>query len=180
MLKEGFFLVYNALRLNKKEFVILNYYRYIEKDNDSTFYLSLLFYKSNNYLLINRIKIGDEAPLYDFNSEITNENMCLINNDLLCVGIKKLGIYLIKISTHEIITSIEDNYDFFSIKPFLDKYIIISQYFGDSFIIFKHEKEHLEKVEIIELEYDILQILDNKIILTYNKDVINLWKLNKK
>ena len=78
----------NILKLNENEFVTSSF-------NDKC----IKFWNSNNYSNIVTINNIESTGAW--------KNMCLLENDLLCVGgYNSKGFYLIKISTHQLIKNI--------------------------------------------------------------------------
>lgn len=186
-------LIYNALKLNEKEFTTLEY---IHRNTRFKYDPILKFYNSKKYSFITEIKFKCSffcTPCLKYPySELLNENMCLINKDLFCVGIKALGIYLIKISTHEIIKEYNDEKEFYfggikSIIKYSDNLFLISKIIYDInkdkyngvIIIFKYEKENMQKLLISSTGDDCYYCykLNNNMILIYNNRIINFLKL---
>jgi hypothetical protein len=123
----------NILKLNEKEFVI-----------STSFDKCLKFWNSKDYSIISNIN-NVEIP------ENTLKNMCLFENDILCVGGENSkGFYLIKISIHQIIKNIIGPYTIFSINKCLDGgflCIIEDEKEKYSIVKYKYENENLEKIE---------------------------------
>ena len=184
-------LMYNALKLNRKEFAVLEvrYYRIHEGFKKFLFSPILKFYNSNNYKLLKEIKLNDleyksHFPKRDYNS--TYENICLINKDLLCVGFDCKGMNLIKISTHECIKyinyyeePIKDIYIFntSSIIKFSKNLFIVCGRF-DLLIIYKYErdKENMKKKLLLK-KGDFCCKLNDEIFIIYKDKSFSLWNL---
>ena len=100
----------NILRLNENEFV-----------TSSCLDKCLKFWNSNNYSNI--------ATINNIECCGTWKNICLLENDLLCVGgINSKGFYLIKISTHQLIKNIIGPIVIYSINECLDGLVLCSIY----------------------------------------------------
>jgi len=160
----SYFSICNILKLNDKEFV-----------TSSTHDECIRFWNSNNYSYI--ISINNILSYsYCF------QNMCLLENDLLCVGgmISK-GFYLIKISTHQLIKNIVGPYCIFSIIKCLDDLFLCSfinecgkffigkyKYEKETFkIIFEKEKGNthfscaeLDNGKIVYIKNNLIQLLE--------------------
>ena len=130
----------NILKLNEKEFVTLSC---DEK--------CIKFYNSNNYfnfLIINNLEMNIEC-------------VCLLNNDLFCVG--GTGFYLIKISTHQFIKHIHGLIKINYIFKCLNELIlcsIIDKNKKYSLIKYKYEKENLIKIDEILYDKKILSCIE--------------------
>ena len=153
----------NILKLNKKEFVTLNI--------NGKF---LKFWNSNNYTFINMIN--------NIQSTSTLNSMCLLNDNLLCIGgIKKF--YLIQISNHQLIKIILGINRVYSIKKCLDNLFlcsIINENKHHCLIKYKIENENFEKVYEKEKAHktDIwcCTELNNEIIVSVDDLFLKLWK----
>ena len=98
----------NILKLNENEFV-----------TSSTEDKCIKFWNSNNYSKILTIK--------NIELEWTLKTMCLLENDILCVGGCNLkGFYLFKISTHQFITNIIGPKTIYAINKCLDGLFLCS------------------------------------------------------
>ena len=98
----------NILRLNKNEFVTSSY-------DDKC----IKFWNSNDYSNIININNIESTGSW--------KNMCLLDNDLLCVGgYNSKGFYLIKISTHQLIKNIIGPQTIWSINKCLDGLFLCS------------------------------------------------------
>ena len=196
-------LIYNALKPNEKEFTVLEYQTTRFKYKYEPI---LKFYNSKNYSPITKIKIKSristhfKPTLEDPHCELSNENMCLINEDLLGVGISCILIYLIKISSHELIKTIEfedTNFYFGQINSILkhtnDLFILcdrireigLNKIDFNAIIVFKYDKENIEKVFIkkilISKNDDFFlycRKLNDEIIVIYGEYNIVFLKLN--
>ena len=94
--------IFDFLKLNEKEFVI-------SSCNDNC----IKFWNSNNYSNI--------ASINNIESSWSLKNMCLLEDDILCVGGENSkGFYLIKISTHQLIKNIIGPKTIYSINECLD------------------------------------------------------------
>ena len=77
------------------------------------------FWNSNNYSNIETIN--------NIETSWSKKNMCLLENDLLCIGGDNLkGFYLIKISTHQLIKNIIGPKIIWSINKCLDGLFLCS------------------------------------------------------
>ena len=149
----------NILKLNENEFVTSSY-------GDKR----IKFWDSNE--TINNIQ-----------SSWTWKNMCLLENDLLCIGgDNSKGFYLIKISTHQLIKNIIGPKRIYSINECLDGLFlcsIIDEKGNHSLVKYKYEEQDLKKVVEKEKAHnnDIYSCveLDDGIIASGGKD--NLTKL---
>ena len=156
----------NILKLNKKEFV-----------TSSSGDICIKFWNSNNYT--NIITINNIECSWTF------KNMCLLENDLLCVGgNNSKGFYLIKISTHQLIKNIIGPKIIWSINKCLNGLFlcsIVDDKGNHSLVKYIYEEQNLKK--IVEKEkahdnniYSCIE-LNNGIIASGGKDkLIKLWK----
>ena len=100
----------NILKINKNEFVTSSTY-----DKCIKFWNS--YYYSNN------------STITSIEIEWTYQTMCLIEDDILCIGGNySKGFYLIKISTHQIIKNIIGPKTIYSISKCLDGLFLCSIY----------------------------------------------------
>ena len=122
--------VCNILKLNEKEFITSSYDdKYIK------------FWNIKNYSNI--------ITIYNINSSRSYKNMCLLDDDLLCIGGDySNGYYLIKISTHQLIKNILKPNSIISINECLDGLFLCSinenRYYN--LVKYKYENENLEKI----------------------------------
>ena len=162
----GWLCTCNILKLNKKEYVTLS----IQDRN-------LKFWNSNNYSYI--LTINKINTIWQVN------NMCLINENLLCIGgnIYK-GFYLIQISNHQIIKNIIGNKIIWSIYKCLDGLFlcsILNNYGYNSIVKYKYANLNMEIIFIKEKAHDDEFInscveLNNGIIASCGYDnLIRLW-----
>ena len=157
----------NILKLNEKEFV-----------TSSVFDKCLKFWNSNNYSMI--VKFNDIETASD-----SRKNMCLLKNDILCVGgDNSNGFYLIKIVEHQIIKFILGPKRIYSIEKSINNTLIcsiIDENNDNSLIIYNYKDEKFEIIEInkkahLKYIYSCIE-LDNGIIATGGNDnIIKLWK----
>ena len=157
----------NILKLNEKEFV-----------TSSVFDKCLKFWNSNNYSMI--VKFNDIETASD-----SRKNMCLLKNDILCVGgDNSNGFYLIKIVEHQIIKFILGPKRIYSIEKSINNTLIcsiIDENNDNSLIFYKYKDENFEIIEInkkahLKYIYSCIE-LDNGIIATGGNDnIIKLWK----
>ena len=151
------------LKLNENEFV--------------TYHLSdkcLKFWNSNNYSNISTI-----------NNIETNwrEPLCKLDNDILCVGGK--GLYLIKISNHQLINKIMDCKIMCSLYKSLDGLILCPIYENNHYSLIKYKYINQNLNKIIEKEkaftyrYKFIE-LNDEIIVSATDDAyycpISLWR----
>jgi len=124
----------------------------------------LKFWNSENYQLT--------ATINNIETDWTTKNMCLLEDDILCIGgSNSKGFYLIKISTHEIVKNIKGPKNVYSIDKCKDGMIlcsIINENENNSLIKYKYENLELKKkVEIVKAHpsniYSCIE-LDNEII----------------
>ena len=157
----------NILKLNENEFVTSSY-------GDKR----IKFWDSNDYSNIATIN-------QDIETFWTWKNMCLLENDLLCIGgDNSKGFYLIKISTHQLIKNIIGPKTIFSINKCLDGLFlcsIIDAKGNNSLVKYKYEGLDLKKVAEKEKAHDknILSCveLNDGIIASGGEDfLIKLWK----
>ena len=155
----------NILRLNENEFVTSSY-------DDKC----IKFWNSNDYSNI--------ATINNIQSSWTWKNMCLLENDLLCVGgNNSKGFYLIKISTHQLIKNIIGPKTIYSINKCLDGLFlcsIIDEKGNNSLVKYKYEEQDLKKV--VEKEkahdnyiYSCVELNDGTIASGGNDNLIKLW-----
>ena len=129
----------NIYNLNKNEFI-----------TSSCDIESLIFWNSNNYSKITSIKniktTGDSL-----------KNMCLLDNDVLCVGTNDSnGFYLIRITNHQIIQNVIGPKIIWSIIKCLDGSFVCSMVDEnniDSLVIYKYENYYLKKIKQMKTKY---------------------------
>ena len=157
----------NILKLNENEFVTSSY-------NDKC----IKFWDSNDYSNIATIN-------QDIESISTRKNMCLLENDLLCIGgDNSKGFYLIKIPTHQLIKNIIRPKTIWSINECLDGLFlcsIIDEKGNNSLVKYKYEEQDLKKVAEKEKAHDSYIFscveLNDGIIASGGRDcLIKLWK----
>ena len=129
----------NIIKLNKNEFVTSSY----EDKN-------IKFWNINNYSNI--------AIINNINCSFTYKNMCLLENNLLCIGGENInGFYLIEISSHQIIKKIFGPKTILSINICLDNLILCSIYNekGNNCLVkYKYEEQNFKKVVEKENAHD--------------------------
>jgi len=131
----------NILKINKNEFVTSSCSDYCLK-----------FWNSSNYLNIATIK--------NIQIEWTYNLMCLLDNDLLCVGGKdSKGFYLIKITTHELIKNIIGPKTIYSITECIDGLFLCSilnenGVYSIAKYEYEYENKNLKKVVEKEKAHD--------------------------
>ena len=86
--------------------------------------------------------------------------MCLLNEDTLYVRGRR-GFYLIKISTHKILTNLLLSLNIFSVYKYLDGLILYS-------VIYKKRFCSIEKYQYTEQNLNIVNIKEN----TYDKKIL--------
>ena len=121
----------NILKINENEFVTSSTY-----DKCIKFWNS--YYYSNN------------STITSIEIEWTYQTMCLIEDDILCIGGNySKGFYLIKISTHQIIKNIIGPKTIYSISKCLDGLFLCSMIDENgyySLVKYKYEEQNLKKV----------------------------------
>ena len=154
-------------QISEKELLGLNYQKQI-----------LIFYNINTFEEITTIK-----NIKFFNS------ICLINSDIFAINSNNKGIYLIKISTHEIIKHISNNSTFTYLFKAKNETIFTGEFFSDSF----GEKYEIEQWEINDNGYDwmiiskkefahdyyissIIELNDGSIVSASFDNSIKVWK----
>ena len=132
----------NILKLNENEFATSSY-------SDK----NLKFWNSNDYSNI--------ATLNNIEANWPSRSLCLIEEDILCVGgVKSKGFYLIKISTHQLIKNILGPKQIYSIYECFDGLFLcaIQNEKGNCAIAkYKYDKEDLK--EIVEKEKYIKEVI---------------------
>jgi len=127
----------NILKINEEQFVT-------SSCSDSC----LKFWNANNYSNIETIK--------NISIEWTYDLMCLIDNDLLCVGGKdSKGFYLIKISSHQLIKNILGPKTIYSIVQCVDGLFlcsIINENGNYSLAKYEYDFENKNLKKVIEKE----------------------------
>ena len=156
----------NILRLNENEFVTSSY-------SDKC----IKFWNSNNYSNI--------ATINNIETYWTWKNMCLLENDLLCIGgYNSKGFYLIKISTHQLIKNIIGPKTIYSINECLDGLFLCSIYDekgNNSLVKYKYEEQDLKKVAEKEKAHDsyiysCVELNDGIIASGGDDKLIKLWE----
>ena len=118
----------NLLKLNEEVFVSLE-----NSINNLKFWNSHFFTEIKT---INKI-----------NNSYSTQNLCLLDDDILGVGGNEYnGIYIIKISTYQLIKNIIDPFEIISIKKYKDYFICSGYYEGRSIMKYKYENEDFEKI----------------------------------
>ncbi len=121
----------NILQLNKREFV-----------TSSCGDKCLKFWNMNNYSLIKTIE--NIVTYYGF------KRMCLLEDDILCVGgINLKGLYLIQISTHQLIKNILETNSIYSIIHLVNGQFLCSIKDSNgifSIVFYEYEKCNLKKI----------------------------------
>ena len=129
----------NILILNKNEFV-----------TSSCEDKCIKFWNSNNYSNILTIK--------NIELEWTLKTMCLLEDDILCVGGCNLkGFYLFKISTHQFIINIIGPKTIYAINKCLDGLFlcsIIDEKGNHCLVKYKYEEQNLKKIVEKEKAHD--------------------------
>ncbi len=135
-----------------------------KEDNLKPIYQNLLTINNNNEAITKITQISENEILglnyqkqilifYDINTfkEITSiknikfyNSICLINSDIFAINANNKGIYLIKISTHEVIKNISNNSTFTYLFKAKNETIFTGEFFSDSF----GEKYEIEQWEI--------------------------------
>jgi WD40 repeat protein len=155
----------NILRLNENEFV-----------TSSSGDKCLKFWNSNDYSNI--------ATLNNIETDYGFKRMCLLEDDLLCVGgTDSKGFYLIKISTHQLIKNILGPKYIYSIIECLDGLFLCSIYDENgnhSLIKYKYEEQNLKKiVEKVKAHdnhiYSCVELNDGTIASGGDDTLIKLW-----
>ena len=141
-----------------------------KEDNLKPIYQNLLTINNNNEAITKITQISENEILglnyqkqilifYDINTfkEITSiknikfyNSICLINSDTFAINANNKGIYLIKISTHEVIKNISNNSTFTYLFKAKNETIFTGEFFSDSF----GEKYEIEQWEINDNGYD--------------------------
>ena len=157
----------NILKLNENEFVT-------SSDDDKC----LKFWNSNNFTNISTIN--------NIECICPKRSLCKLNDDILCVGgINSKGFYLIKISTHQLLTNITGPNDIFSIYKCFDGLFlcsIINENNNHSLVKYKYENQNL--IKIIEKEkahtsyiYTCIELNDEIIASGGSDKIIRLWRI---
>lgn len=157
----------NILKLNENEFVTSSY-------DDKC----LKFWNSNNFTNISTINnIGSIGW--------PKRNLCKLNDDILCVGgTNSKGFYLIKISTHQLLTNITGPNDIFSIYKCFDGLFLCSIYENNNYSLVKYKYENQNLIKIIEKEnahtsyiYTCIELNDEIIASGGDDKIIRLWRI---
>ena len=155
----------SILELNQNEFVTSSL-----KDK------CIKFWNSNDFSYI--------TAIYDIEIDCGFKRMCLLENDLLCVGgSKSKGFYLIKISTHQLIDNILGPKEIISIIKCLDGFFLCSiedEEGKNSLVKYKYDNLKLEKLFEKEKAHNgniwsLLELNDGTIASAGADDVIKLW-----
>ena len=159
----------NILKLNEKEFVTSSC-----SDN------CLKFWNSKNYLNIATIK--------NISFEWTYNLMCLLDNDLLCVGgTSSNGFYLINITTHQLIKKISGPKTIYSITECRDGLFlcsIVNENGNYSLAIYEYEYENKNLKKVSEKEkahdnyiYSSIELNRGVIASCSSDNSIKLWEI---
>ena len=156
----------NILKINDNEFVIS-----LRDDN------CLKFWNSNDYSNI--------ATINNIETEWTLRRLCMINEEILCVGGKNSkGFYLINISNHQLIKNILGPKVIYSIYECFDGLFlcsIINENGNYSIAKYKYENQDMKK--IVEKEkihggdiYDCIELNDGTVASGSSDNLIKLWR----
>ena len=155
----------NILELNQNEFV-----------TSSVEDKCIKFWNSNDFSYI--------TTIYDIETDCGFKRMCLLENDILCVGgSKSKGFYLIKISTHQLIENILGPKEIISIIKCLDGFFlcsIVDEEDNNSLVKYRYDNLKLEKVFQKEKAHNgeiwsILELNDGSIVSAGADNLIKLW-----
>ena len=149
--------LYGILKLNKNEFVVLEY---LEVGCNNYNEEKLVFRDLKKYKKIIEIEGISTSINNERRISLFYENMCLLSNDILCIVVRLSEILLIKISTHEKINYFYNNY------------------YGKLYSICKFSNNNIIFFGAIELERQRRPGKNNDIV-TY-KECILMYKYNKK
>ena len=157
----------NILKLNENEFVTSSY-------GDKC----LKFWNSNNFTNISTI---NNIESYGW----PKRNLCKLNDDILCVGgINSKGFYLIKISTHQLLTNITGPNYIYSIYKCFDGLFLCSIYENNNHSLVKYKYENQNLIKIIEKEkahtsyiYTCIELNDEIIASGGSDNIIRLWRI---
>ena len=156
----------NILKINENEFVIS------ARDDKC-----LKFWNSNDYSNI--------ATINDVETGWTLRRLCMIKEDILCVGgINSKGFYLINITNHQLIKNILGPKLIFSIYECFDGLFlcsIINENGNNSIVKYKYENEDFKK--IIEKEkahesdiFTCIELNDGTVASGSDDNLIKLWR----
>ena len=157
----------NILKLNENEFVTSSY-------NDKC----LKFWNSNNFTNISTINNIESFSW-------PKRNLCKLNDDILCVGgTNSKGFYLIKISTHQLLTNITGPNYISSIYKCFDGLFLCSIYENNNHSLVKYKYENQNLIKIIEKEkahtsyiYTCIELNDEIIASGGSDNIIRLWRI---
>jgi len=156
----------NILKLNNNEFVTSSY---IDK--------CLKFWNSYDYSNISKIN--------NVEADWTSGTLCMINNDILCVGgMNSKGFYLIKISNHQIIKNILGPSEIYCIYKCTDGLILCSirnKNGNCALIKYRYENENMEIIVKKEKIHDgniytCIELNDGTIVSGGDDTLIKLWR----
>ena len=156
----------NILKINENEFV-----------TSSCDDKCLKFWNSNDYSNISTIN--------NIENEWTFRTLCLIKEDILCVGGKNSkGFYLINITNHQLIKNILSPQIIYSIYECNDGLFlcsIINENGNNAIVKYKYENEDMKKV--IEKEkihesdiYTCIELNDGTVVSGSDDKLIKLWR----
>ena len=159
----------NILKISKKEFVTSSCSDYCIK-----------FWNSNTFFNL--------ATIENISTEWTYNNMCLLDNDILCVaGTSSKGFYLININSHQLIKTIIGPKTIYSITKCIDGlYLcsIVDENSNNSIVKYEYDYEKKNLNKIVEKKnahkeyiYSCVE-LNKRIIASGSKDyTIQLWEI---
>ena len=156
----------DILKLNENEFV-----------TSSCGDKCLKFWNSNNFTNISTIN--------NIECSCLKRNLCKLNDDILCVGgINSKGFYLIKISTHQLLTNITGPNYISSIYKCFDGLFLCSIYENNNHSLVKYKYENQNLIKIIEKEkahtsyiYTCIELNDEIIASGGSDNIIRLWRI---
>ena len=207
--------VYKAIEIKENELISLSYDKTMKiwkLNNENTFecFLNVFFQYYNSYC--NILKINENefvtsscsdsclkfwnaknykniATINSISLEWTYDLMCILDNDLLCVGGKdSKGFYLIKISTHQLIKNVLGPKTIYSIKECIDGLFlcsILNEKGNYSLAKYEYEFENKNLKKIVENEkshdnnciYAAIELNRRTIASCSEDNTIKLWEI---
>ena len=161
--------------------------------NNVNYYIGILKIKENEFVTVsngdNIIKFWDYTnyslikEIKGINPCFTYHHICLINENILCVGnYDSQGLFLFNINTREIIKKINGFQNSYAFIECMDGTFLCGAKENNDFKIikFKYENDDLKKINVINQVstsyiYDVIELYDGSIVSCGNDNLIKIW-----